>query len=170
MEQTFYIQLFTFPLSSVGRVADSESVGPGFESLRGNNQHGAFVYRLGRKIFILKRGVRFPYALQIWGGSSVGRARKRKLLLSIFSLRQSGQKLLRNPGKRTVSMVQIHSSPQISEILIGSTSQLSWQSNTLLMQGSRVRIPTGSPNIGRKLAWKQPSFKELPFSMTRLHC
>ena len=28
-------------------------------------QDGPFVYRLGRKIFILERGVRFPHGLQI---------------------------------------------------------------------------------------------------------
>ena len=28
-------------------------------------QDGPFVYRLGRKIFILERGVRFPHGLQV---------------------------------------------------------------------------------------------------------
>ncbi len=27
--------------------------------------YGPFVYRLGRKIFILERGVRFPHGLQV---------------------------------------------------------------------------------------------------------
>ena len=30
-----------------------------------STKYGAFVYRLGHKIFILGRGVRLPYALQI---------------------------------------------------------------------------------------------------------
>ena len=29
-----------------------------------NLENGPFVYRLGRQIFILERGVRFPYGLQ----------------------------------------------------------------------------------------------------------
>ena len=29
------------------------------------NKDGPFVYRLGRKIFILERGVRFPHGLQL---------------------------------------------------------------------------------------------------------
>ena len=29
-----------------------------------NQNNGLFVYRQGRKIFILERGVRFPYGLQ----------------------------------------------------------------------------------------------------------
>ncbi len=33
-------------------------------SLSENDNAGPFVYRLGRKIFILERGVRFPYGLQ----------------------------------------------------------------------------------------------------------
>ena len=32
---------------------------------RGSSSNGPFVYRLGRKIFILERGVRFPYGLQL---------------------------------------------------------------------------------------------------------
>ena len=32
---------------------------------RGFGTKGPFVYRLGRKIFILERGVRFPYGLQL---------------------------------------------------------------------------------------------------------
>nr|AOE07115.1 hypothetical protein [uncultured bacterium] len=30
-----------------------------------SKQNGPFVYRLGRQVFILVRGVRFPYGLQI---------------------------------------------------------------------------------------------------------
>ena len=30
-----------------------------------SQSNGPFVYRLGRKIFILERGVRFPYGLQV---------------------------------------------------------------------------------------------------------
>ena len=32
---------------------------------RGFERYGPFVYRLGRKIFILERGVRLPYGLQL---------------------------------------------------------------------------------------------------------
>ena len=32
---------------------------------RRTTKAGPFVYRLGRKIFILERGVRFPYGLQV---------------------------------------------------------------------------------------------------------
>ncbi len=49
---------YTFALALVTkhRLAPSQGASQG---------NGPFVYRLGRKIFILERGVRFPYGLQL---------------------------------------------------------------------------------------------------------
>ena len=47
---------FAFALATKYRLAPSKGV---------DSSNGPFVYRLGRKIFILERGVRFPYGLQL---------------------------------------------------------------------------------------------------------
>ena len=57
-----------------------------------NDSLGGFVYRLGRKIFILERGVRFPYGLQL----------KLKNIIEEMANHKSSLKRIRQTEKRNL--------------------------------------------------------------------
>ena len=57
-----------------------------------SSKDGPFVYRLGRKIFILERGVRFPYGLQL----------KLKNIIEEMANHKSSLKRIRQTEKRNL--------------------------------------------------------------------
>ena len=57
-----------------------------------HHKDGPFVYRLGRKIFILERGVRFPYGLQL----------KLKNIIEEMANHKSSLKRIRQTEKRNL--------------------------------------------------------------------
>ena len=58
--------------------------------------NGPFVYRLGRQVFILERGVRFPYGLQIINELKQNLRKMANHKSSIKRIRQTLTKRLRN--------------------------------------------------------------------------
>ena len=59
-------------------------------------ENGPFVYRLGRQVFILVRGVRFPYGLRIFRRKNFNREKMANHKSALKRIRNSETKRLRN--------------------------------------------------------------------------
>ena len=81
------IQKKVIPLHSLWQTNAVQQPSKGVSS-----SNGPFVYRLGRKIFILERGVRFPYGLQL----------KLKNIIKEMANHKSSLKRIRQTEKRNL--------------------------------------------------------------------